>query len=91
MKFFEDLYFVRFCEEISFEKLKKSSRKHQKGGNLGDRDNYSHEKSSTILNRRNVPKNLLFLFYCPFTEGGDETRSLSLISYSNRQQRQLIL
>jgi hypothetical protein len=54
MKFFEDLYFVRFCDEINFEKLKKSSRKHQKGGNLGDKDNHSHEKSSKILNRRNA-------------------------------------
>ena len=40
--FFEDLYFVRFCDEINFEKSKKSPRKHQQGGNL--EDSYSHEK-----------------------------------------------
>jgi hypothetical protein len=42
MKFFEDLYFVKFCDEINFEKSKKSPRKHQQGGKLGD--SYSHEK-----------------------------------------------
>jgi hypothetical protein len=42
IKFFEDLHFVRFCDEINFEKSKKSPRKHQQGGNL--EDSYSHEK-----------------------------------------------
>ncbi len=42
MMFFEDLYFVRFCDEINFVKSKKSTRKHQQGGNL--EDSYSHEK-----------------------------------------------
>jgi hypothetical protein len=42
MKFLEDLYFVRFCDEINFEKSKKSPRKHQQGGTL--EDSYSHEK-----------------------------------------------
>jgi len=42
MMIFEDLYFVRFCDEINLEKSKKSPRKHQQGGNLGD--SYSHEK-----------------------------------------------
>jgi hypothetical protein len=42
MEFFEDLNFVRFCDEINFEKSKKSSRKHQEGGTL--EDSYSHEK-----------------------------------------------
>jgi hypothetical protein len=42
MKIFEVLYFVRFCDEINFEKVKKSPRKHQQGGNL--EDSYSHEK-----------------------------------------------
>jgi hypothetical protein len=58
IKFFEDLYFVRFCDEINFEKSKKSPRKHQEGGHL--EDSYSHEKSSKILNRRNIQKKLLF-------------------------------
>jgi hypothetical protein len=42
IEFFEDLYFVGFCDEINFEKSKKSSRKHQEGGHL--EDSYSHEK-----------------------------------------------
>jgi hypothetical protein len=42
IKFFEDLYFVRICDEINFEKSKKSPRKHQQGGSL--EDSYSHEK-----------------------------------------------
>jgi hypothetical protein len=42
MEFLKDLYFVRFFDEINFEKSKKSSRKHQEGGNL--EDSYSHEK-----------------------------------------------
>ncbi len=42
MMFFEDLYFVWFCDEINFEKSKKSPRKHQQGDDLGD--SYSHEK-----------------------------------------------
>jgi hypothetical protein len=41
-RFFEDLCFVRFCDEIKFENLKKSPRKHQEGGIL--EDSYSHEK-----------------------------------------------
>jgi hypothetical protein len=40
--FFEDLCFVRFCDEINFENFKKSPRKHQEGGIL--EDSYSHEK-----------------------------------------------
>jgi hypothetical protein len=39
MAFFEDLCFVRFCDEINFEK---SPRKHLEGGIL--EDSYSHEK-----------------------------------------------
>ncbi len=39
--FFEDLCFVRFCDEINFENLKKSTKKHQEGGNL--HDSYSQE------------------------------------------------
>ncbi len=42
MVFFEDLYFVRFCDEINFENSKKSPRKHQQGGSL--EDGFSHEK-----------------------------------------------
>jgi hypothetical protein len=42
LRFFGDLYFVTFCDEINFLKSKKSPRKHQEGGNLGD--SYSHEK-----------------------------------------------
>jgi hypothetical protein len=42
LEFFEDLCFVRFCDEINFEKAKKSPRKHQQGGIL--EDSYSHEK-----------------------------------------------
>jgi hypothetical protein len=34
--FFEYLYFVGFCDEINFEKLKKSPGKHQYGGSLKD-------------------------------------------------------
>jgi hypothetical protein len=41
-KVFEDLYFVRICDEINFEKSKKSPKKHQQGGSL--EDSYSHEK-----------------------------------------------
>ncbi len=41
-KFFEDLYFARFCDEIKFQTLKKFPRKHQQGGKL--EDSYSHEK-----------------------------------------------
>ncbi len=41
MMFFEDLNFFRFCDEINFENLKKSSEKHQQGDNL--QDSYSHE------------------------------------------------
>jgi hypothetical protein len=41
-RFFEDLCFVRFCDEINFKKFKKSPRKHQEGGIL--EDSYSHEK-----------------------------------------------
>ncbi len=41
-KFFEDLYFARFCDEINFQNLKKSPRKHQQGGKL--EDSYSHKK-----------------------------------------------
>ena len=40
--FFKDLCFVTFCDEINFENLKKSPRKHQEGGIL--EDSYSHEK-----------------------------------------------
>ncbi len=40
--FLEDLYFVKFCDEINFQKLKLSPRKLQQGGNL--QDSYSHEK-----------------------------------------------
>ncbi len=40
--FFRDLKFVTFCDEINFENLKKSPRKHQKGDIL--EDSYSHEK-----------------------------------------------
>ncbi len=40
--FFGDLYFVQFCDEIKFEKLELSPRKHQQGGIL--QDSYSHEK-----------------------------------------------
>jgi hypothetical protein len=32
--FFEDLYCVGFCDEINFEELKKSPRKHQQGGDF---------------------------------------------------------
>ncbi len=39
---FEDLYFVWFCDEINFEKSKKSPREHQQGDNL--KDSYSPEK-----------------------------------------------
>ncbi len=39
---FEDLYFVRFCDEINFLKWKKSPKKHWQGGHL--EDSYSHEK-----------------------------------------------
>jgi hypothetical protein len=42
LAFFEDLCFVRFYDEINFENLKKSPRKHQEGGIL--EDSYSHEK-----------------------------------------------
>jgi hypothetical protein len=42
MAFFEDLYFVGFCDEINFENSKKSPRKQQQGGML--EDSYSHEK-----------------------------------------------
>jgi hypothetical protein len=42
MAFFEDLYFVGFCDEINFENPKKCLRKHQQGGKL--EDSYSHEK-----------------------------------------------
>ncbi len=43
MAFFEDLYFVGFCDEINYENSKKSPRKkHPQGGNL--KDSYSHEK-----------------------------------------------
>jgi hypothetical protein len=34
--FFEDLYYVGVCDEINFEKWKKSPRKHQQGGALDD-------------------------------------------------------
>jgi hypothetical protein len=36
MAFFEDLYFVGFCDEINFENPKKCPRKHQQGGKLED-------------------------------------------------------
>jgi hypothetical protein len=39
--FFEDLYFLTFCDEINFENLKKSPKNHQEGGNL--QDSYSHD------------------------------------------------
>ncbi len=39
-KFYKDLFFARFCDEIKFENLKKSLRK--QGGKL--LDSYSHEK-----------------------------------------------
>ncbi len=42
MVFFEDIYFVRFCDEINYEDSKKSPKKHQQGGSL--EDSYSHEK-----------------------------------------------
>jgi hypothetical protein len=42
LELFRDLYCVTFCDEINFENLKKSPRKHQEGGNL--EDSYSHEK-----------------------------------------------
>jgi hypothetical protein len=42
MAFFEDLYFVGFCDEINFKKPQKCPRKHQQGGKL--EDSYSHEK-----------------------------------------------
>jgi hypothetical protein len=41
MVFFEDLCFVRFCDEINFENFKKSPKIHQEGGKL--QDSYSHE------------------------------------------------
>ncbi len=41
MMFFEDLCFVRLCDEINFFNLKKSPKKHQEGDNL--QDGYSHE------------------------------------------------
>jgi hypothetical protein len=42
MMFFEDLYVVRFWDEINFENLKKSPKNHHQGSNL--EDSYSHEK-----------------------------------------------
>jgi hypothetical protein len=42
MAFFEELYFVGFCDEINFENPKKCPRKHQQGGKL--EDSYSHKK-----------------------------------------------
>ena len=42
MTFFEDLFFVKFCDEINFENLKKSPRKQQEGSIL--EDSYSYEK-----------------------------------------------
>jgi hypothetical protein len=91
MKFLKIFTLLDFVTKFNFEKLNKSSRKHQQGGNLRDRDNYSHEKSSKILNRRKVPK-IYFFCFTVLLEGGDETRGLSLISYnSNRQQCQLIV
>jgi hypothetical protein len=35
--FFDNLYFVRFCDEINFENLNKCPKKHQQGGNLKGR------------------------------------------------------
>jgi hypothetical protein len=60
IKFFEDLYFVRICDEINFEKSKKSPKKHQQGGSLAD--SYSHEKFIHNLEKKKFPKNLLFSF-----------------------------
>jgi hypothetical protein len=67
MAFFEDLYFVGFCDEINFENSKKSPRKHQQGGML--EDSYPMKNSSKIMNRRNVQKINFFLFNCPFRGG----------------------
>jgi hypothetical protein len=39
--FFEDFYFVKFCDEIISLNLKQSPRKHQQGGIL--QDSYLHE------------------------------------------------
>jgi hypothetical protein len=58
IEFFEDLYFVRFCDEINFEKSKKSSIKHQEGGIW--KTAIPMKNSSKILDRRNIQKNLLF-------------------------------
>ncbi len=41
MKFFKDLYFIRFSDEINFENLKKYPRKNQQGSQL--QDSYFHE------------------------------------------------
>jgi hypothetical protein len=49
MMFFEDLYLVRFCDEINFEKLNKSPKKHQQGGNW--QDSYSDEIFIQILEK----------------------------------------
>jgi hypothetical protein len=42
---------IEFCDEINFEKLKKSPRKHKEDV---DFEGYFH--SSDILNRTNIPK-----------------------------------
>jgi hypothetical protein len=58
IEFFKDLYFVRFCDEINFQKSKKSSKKPQEGGHL--EDSYSHEKFIKNLGKKKYPKKLLF-------------------------------
>jgi hypothetical protein len=77
MAFFEDLYFVGFCDEINFENSKKSPRKHQQGGKL--EDSYPMKNSSKIMNRRNVQKNFSFFCLTVLLEGGDKIRSFSLV------------
>ncbi len=76
IKFFEDLYFVRFCDEINFEKSKKSPRKHQQGGSL--EDSYSHEKFILNLEKKKFRKKFTFFCLPVHLEGGDKIRSLSL-------------
>ncbi len=66
--FFEDLYFVRFCDEINFENLNWSPKKHQQGGNL--KDSYSDEKFISIPEQENYTKKICFsFFFMPFWWG----------------------
>jgi hypothetical protein len=67
--FFGDLYFVKFCDEINFEKLKLSPRKHQQGVNLQDSYSIPMKKSSKIMNMRNILKNLPFSVLLPIWRG----------------------